>query len=75
MNDITKWICEWLAAHYRPDSRSYFYWRFPDNQWSWSQHTDTNTSNHNYMVITAGDAEYEFSIKAGHIRFHAEGKK
>ena len=74
MKDITNWICEWLAAHYRADSRRHFYWRFPDNQWSWAQHTHLNRPDYNYMVITAGDSAYEFRLQSGHFRFHAEGK-
>ena len=74
MNDITKWVCEWLAAHYRKDCRCNFYWRVPDGQWSWQQHVNPNES-HWYMVITAGNSAYEFSLKSEHVRFHAEGKR
>lgn len=75
MNDITKWICEWLAVHYRKETRCYFYWRYPDNQWSWAQQVNLNRPNYEYMIITAGDSAYEFDIQSGHIRFYAEGKR
>lgn len=72
MNDITKWICEWLAAHYRKNAQYNFYWKM-DDKWSWAQHVGVHTPNYNYMIISAGNGKYEFSIKSGYIRFHAEG--
>lgn len=74
MDNITKWICEWLIDHYRKNTRCNFYWRFPDGQWTW-QDVDMNTSSDDYMAVTAGDSEYAFSIKFKHIYFFTNGKK
>lgn len=73
-DEVLQHICKWFIDYYRKDSRCYFYWRFPDNQWSWSQHIGLNTSNHCYMEITAGTDVYELSIHTNEFKFFTEGK-
>lgn len=73
-DEVLQHICKWFADYYRGDPRAYFYWRYPDDQWSWSQHIDTNTPNHCYMRITAGTTVYELSIHTNEFKFFAEGK-
>lgn len=73
-DEVLQHICKWFADYYREDPRCYFYWRFPDNQWSWSQHIGLNTPNHNYMAITAGTTVYELSIHTNEFKFFTEGK-
>lgn len=68
-DEVLQHICKWFANYYRKDSRCYFYFRFPDNQWSWSQHRLNN-----YMIITAGTTVYELSIHTNEFKFFTEGK-
>ena len=74
-DEVLQHICKWLADHYRKDYRCYFYYRFPDNQWSWSQHEYLNDASiHNYLTITAGTTNYSLSVHTDQFKFFTEGK-
>jgi hypothetical protein len=73
-NEITQQIIQWFVTYYRQIPQSYFYYRFPDNQWSWSQHKD-NSDNYKYMVITAGTVNFSLSIHTEQFKFFTEGMR
>ena len=73
--EVLQHICKWFVDYYRKYPDRNFYWRFPDNQWSWLQHINLNTLQHSYMVITAGTEVYELSIHTDEFKFFTEGKK
>lgn len=71
MDNITKWICEWLIDHYRKNTRYDFSRNSLGKPFAWV----TSNQYRDHIIIIAGDAGYEFSIKFKHTQFFTNGKR
>jgi hypothetical protein len=70
-DEITEHIVKFLAEHYRKDTRRHFYYRYPDNQRTWSHMLEDGS----HLIITAGSVTYEVATHTDEHMYWIKGDK